>query len=292
MKILVLGGNRYFGKRLVGKLLDKGHDVTVLNRGHVPDDFGPQIKRIIADRADIQQLRIAANCDWDLIYDQICFESQDARNSVELFSGRTKHYVLTSSQSVYSGGPDLKEEMFDPRQYDFSQNAAAKEDYAEAKRQCEAVFFQSRMKSIVSAVRFPIVLGPDDYTGRLKFHIEHIKNGNPFYLPNKHAKISFVHSEEAAEALLFLSLSKALGPLNVASPHPIELAQLLSRIESAVGRSAKLSESPIDADYSPYGIEKDWWMNIDYLVQIGFRPKSISEWIDTVILESLNQSRV
>lgn len=287
MKILVLGGNRYFGKRLVGKLLDKGHDVTVLNRGHVQDDFGPKIKRIIADRTDIHQLRVAADSDWDLIYDQVCFESRDARNSVELFLGRTRHYVFTSSQSVYAEGPNLKEKLFDPKQYVFLRDTSTKEDYAEAKRQCEAVFFQSPMKSIISAVRLPVVLGPDDYTGRLKFHIEHIRSGNPFYLPNRHAKISFVHSEDAAEALLFLSLSGPLGPLNVASPDLIEIGHLLSKVESAVGHSAKLSDSPTDADYSPYGIERDWWMNTDYLAQIGFHPKPIAEWIDEVILESL-----
>jgi nucleoside-diphosphate-sugar epimerase len=287
MKILVLGGNRYFGKRLVEKLLGKSHEVTVLNRGNIQDNFGSKINRIIADRTDIQQLRIAASTDWDLIYDQICFEARNARNAVELFSGRTKHYVFTSSQSVYSEGPNLKEKMFDPSQYEFTRDVSTQEDYSEAKRQCEAIFLQSPMRSLVSAVRFPIVLGPDDYTGRLKFHIEHIKNGSPFYLPNKHAKISFVHSEDAAEALLNLSFIGPVGPLNVASPHPIELAQLLMKIETAVGRTTRFSDSPTNADDSPYGIEKDWWMNTDYLAQIGFHPKPITEWIDTLILESL-----
>lgn len=31
--VLVIGGNRYVGKRLIARLRDEGHRVTVLNRG-------------------------------------------------------------------------------------------------------------------------------------------------------------------------------------------------------------------------------------------------------------------
>lgn len=34
--VLVIGGNRYVGKRLIARLRDEGHRVTVLNRGILP----------------------------------------------------------------------------------------------------------------------------------------------------------------------------------------------------------------------------------------------------------------
>lgn len=33
----VIGGNRFFGKRLVSLLLEQKHDVTILNRGQLLD---------------------------------------------------------------------------------------------------------------------------------------------------------------------------------------------------------------------------------------------------------------
>jgi nucleoside-diphosphate-sugar epimerase len=36
LEVLVIGGNRYVGKRLIARLLADGHRVTVLNRGWSP----------------------------------------------------------------------------------------------------------------------------------------------------------------------------------------------------------------------------------------------------------------
>ncbi len=53
MKILVLGGNRFFGKRLVASFLEKGAEVVLLNRGQIKDDFGNHVQRIILDRREL-----------------------------------------------------------------------------------------------------------------------------------------------------------------------------------------------------------------------------------------------
>lgn len=39
-KILVLGGTRFFGKRLVNRLVANGDAVTILTRGQHQDPFG------------------------------------------------------------------------------------------------------------------------------------------------------------------------------------------------------------------------------------------------------------
>ena len=72
MKILVIGGNRFFGKRLVRKLVDHKHDVTILNRGNISDDFLETVKRINVDRSN-QTAFLAAiqDNDWDIVYDQV-----------------------------------------------------------------------------------------------------------------------------------------------------------------------------------------------------------------------------
>ena len=58
MKILVLGGTRFFGKHLVKKLLDN-HSVTIATRGITPDYFGESVSRITLDRTDPHSLQAA-----------------------------------------------------------------------------------------------------------------------------------------------------------------------------------------------------------------------------------------
>ncbi len=49
MKILVIGGTRYFGRYTVEKLVRDGHDVTIASRGNASDDFGDTVKRVRLD---------------------------------------------------------------------------------------------------------------------------------------------------------------------------------------------------------------------------------------------------
>lgn len=45
MKILVIGGTRFFGIHMVNELLEKGHDVTIATRGISSDEYGDKVKR-------------------------------------------------------------------------------------------------------------------------------------------------------------------------------------------------------------------------------------------------------
>ena len=143
MKVLVIGGNRFFGKRLVQNLLDKNVEISVLNRGQLKDPFGDKVHRITCDREDSAALeKSIQGQSWDVVVDQVAFEAKVARESCRLFEGKTQRYIFTSSQSVYTPGVNLREEDFDAAAYDWSQEKARDEDYGEAKRQTEATFIQ------------------------------------------------------------------------------------------------------------------------------------------------------
>lgn len=195
-KVLVLGGTRFFGKKLVQQLIREQADVTIVTRGHTPDSFGDSVTRIHVDRTDPIGLQNAlGSATFDVVYDNICYTGQQAEQAIQLFSGRTNKYLVTSSLSVYPfGEPRKKESEFDPYTYPLPESYSPKDDYAEGKRQVEAVLCQ-KAPFRVAAVRFPIVLGPDDYTRRLHFHIEHVKRGQPIGLPNLHAQMSFINSD-------------------------------------------------------------------------------------------------
>ncbi|MDD3224541.1 MAG: NAD-dependent epimerase/dehydratase family protein [Clostridium sp.] len=56
MKVLVLGGTRFFGVHMVENLIKKGHQVTIATRGNKKDNFGAKVKRIIVDHTDFENM--------------------------------------------------------------------------------------------------------------------------------------------------------------------------------------------------------------------------------------------
>lgn len=278
MKILVLGGTRFFGKKLVHKLLDSGAEVTIATRGVTPDPFGDRVIRVQADRKDRDSLRAAVgNQVWDVVYDNICYTPREALMACELFAGKVKNYIFTSTLSVYgcasTGQPEAD---FDPYRYPYETDPEAEADYGEGKRQAEAVFFQ-RADFPVHAVRFPIVLGEDDYTRRLHFHVDRIRQGEPIGIPNREAKMSFISSDEAASFLYWLKDQTDAGPINACSNGELSLDRILAIVEEAVGRTA-IVEPPSDGNRSPFGVPDHWFMDNRRAREAGFEFPQVTDW--------------
>jgi nucleoside-diphosphate-sugar epimerase len=284
MKILIIGGNRYFGRTLASNLLDKGHAVTLLNRGHTQDQFGDRVERIMCDRSDETKMEHALkDKTWDLVFDQICFDYQEAKMACELFQNKTPRYIFTSSQSVYDAGENIKEETVDPFNFTIKEYADRFNDYCEAKRQAEVSFFENAPFK-VAAIRFSLVFGEDDYTKRLWWHINQIKNKQKIFLPKPEAKISLISQKQAAECLELVGFSNITGPVNCACSEPIALNQLIHTIEEKVQQKAKiLAYGQKPEQNSPIGIENHWYMNTQKLENLGVELNPISSWLPQLI---------
>ena len=100
MKILVLGGTRFFGRRLVHMLIEDGHDVTIATRGLAQDDFGSSVKRIIVQRTSPDSMKEKLHGkSWDIVYDSLAYCSNDVKYALDVLEcGR---YIMTSTGAVY-----------------------------------------------------------------------------------------------------------------------------------------------------------------------------------------------
>ena len=291
MRALVLGGNRFFGRHLAEELLKRDISVTLINRGRVDDRLGSRVHRIRADRRNRKELgRALKDQSWDIVFDQICYDADEARMACDLFRNKTQRYIFTSSQSIYPYGHDLAENSFNSREYEFENITTSANDYAEAKRQAEAVF-ANEAPFDVAMVRLPFVIGVDDYTERLKWHIKRCDDGLPIYFPNIQAKLGFIRSDQAGLALAEIGLhNRVNGPVNCAAPGPVPLRQLMDWIEAAVGKPATITSTSNDDQHSPYGVPHDWTMNIDRLASIGVRIKNADEWLPPLIRTHIGSS--
>ncbi|EAD5717876.1 TPA: SDR family oxidoreductase [Listeria innocua] len=291
MKILVFGGTRFFGKKLVERLVSAGHDVTIGTRGKTKDDFGDSVKHVVLDRESRDALFQLAKEEWDVIYDNICFSPREALYAVDAFKGKVKRYIYTSSLSVYSQkGRALVEDDFNPKHYEIVIGDKDDFDYGEGKRLAEAVFFQKASFPVV-AVRFPIVLGLDDYTKRLHFHLEHIKNHEEIGISNAQAEISFITSDEAAHFLEWVGVDSDLtGPINASSNGTYPLNAFIKMLEAKTGEVALVEEVTDDVDDSPFSINKTYYMDNAKATEAGFTFEDIKVWLPALVTDILKEN--
>lgn len=282
--ILVIGGTRFFGKKLVERLIDEGHHVTILTRGQSVHPFGNKVEHIIADRKDAEQLAKAVEgCKFDVVYDNICYSPNEAKEFCYIFNGKIGKLVFTSTLSTYeANGTPKTEEDFNPYTYEIRMGDTTEFSYGEGKRQGEAVLFKYAEFPVV-AVRFPIVMGEDDYTRRLHFHVEHILNEEPMGFVNMDAEMSFIRASEAAAFLHFAGLSEIEGPFNATSTGTFSLKALIELIEEATGKRAKITLLGDDEHRSPYAIPASWYMLPTKAEQAGFEFSELSSWLPQLV---------
>ncbi len=283
MNALIIGGNKFFGLRLARLLLENGHTVVLLNRGNSNDGLGDQVERLICDRNDQAKMNeVLAKREFDIVFDQVCYDYNSAKASCEIFKDKTKRYVFTSTKSVYGPGEDLKEEAFDPTKHEFENLETWETDYGEAKRQAETAFVRNA-DFPVAMLRFPFVLGEEDPSGRLKWHIDRIKEGKPIYLPSPESKVNVIHAKDAARALYEVGLSGFEGPINCAGAEPLVLQDLINMIEQKYAIKANLLSEESKDDWSPYGVSSNWWMNIEQMKARFFAPSTPKSFLPELI---------
>ena len=275
-KVLVLGGTRFFGKYLVQSLIDQGLDVTIATRGNTKDSFGDQVNRIIFDRTDEESIKTALTKEtYEVIYDNIAYTSNDIE--ILLRHVTPKLYIVTSSMSAYHELHfDLKETDFDPAKEAFRLVSSEEVDYAQGKRTVEEILTQKYSQIPSVFVRFPYVIGADDYTKRFTFYIDHLIKQKPMAVDNLTHQMGFVDAQEAGKFLAFLGTSSFTGPINGASKGTVSLEEVLQYVTKKTGLSPLFSET---GDQGPYNGTPAYSINVGLAEEIGFSFSQLQDWI-------------
>ncbi|MDQ1401903.1 MAG: hypothetical protein QOG03_219 [Actinomycetota bacterium] len=102
MRVLLLGGTRYIGKRAVNALIAHGHQVAVCHRGDTePDDLPADVHHLHFDRKDLADHRDEISR-WspDAVVDCLAMTPDDADGALAAIPPGIRTVVL-SSQDVY-----------------------------------------------------------------------------------------------------------------------------------------------------------------------------------------------
>ncbi|MFL6697535.1 MAG: NAD-dependent epimerase/dehydratase family protein [Vitreoscilla sp.] len=294
-KILIIGGTRFFGRRLVQRLLDAGEHVTLATRGQTRDDFGDRVRRIAVDRRDARALRNATRgLDFDVVFDQVCYTPLDARTAADLFAGRAGRYVMASTIEVYrplvgiESGP-FKEgalALTDKDALDgdsrWRDPAWAEPRYGEGKRRAEAVFERDGRLAFV-AVRIGHVLGgPEDFTGRLAAHVQAARAGRPLAQADSvRGASSFISPEDISLLLQWTAVQEFIGPVNAASQGGLDAAALHRRVLQALSLPAPAAAAGEFA--SPFDYPAPFEMDMSRASALGHRFRPVDAWLPDTI---------
>ncbi|MEV6498328.1 NAD-dependent epimerase/dehydratase family protein [Streptomyces prunicolor] len=287
--VLVIGGNRYFGKRLIARLLAAGDRVTVLNRGSSAPPAG--VVHLIADRDDEDALRAALGPrTFDVVVDQVCYTPRQAAIARRVFTGRTARYVMTSTVEVYEyeDSPALvSEAAVDPLdvtvdlQLPWDEPEFIDAHYGEGKRQAEAVLAAAGPEFPYTAVRVAHVLGgADDFTGRLAHYADRIRTGEPIAVPRTNHPATYIHVDEIADFLFWTAGQDFTGPVNAASHDPLTTEDLCKALAAqlpsgkVVFRTAREGETT-----SPFSFARSYGMDNSRATRLGYTFTRAREWL-------------
>ncbi len=276
MKILVIGGTRYFGIHMVNKLLEQGYDVTIATRGKTQDSYGNKVERIILQRTNPESMKEAlSGTHFDVVIDKIAYCSNDMKYVMDVVD--CDKYIYMSSTSVYDPKTiDTKENDFDAMAKKLIWCDRKAFPYEEVKRQAECALWQAYPDKNWIAVRYPFVIGKDDYTNRLRFYVEHIMNGQPMFVDNMDCQMGFIRSDEAGDFIAYLVDKDVKGAINGSAKGTISLREMINYIEAKTGKKAILSE---EGEPAPYNGEPEYSINTAKAETLGYRFSVLEDWI-------------
>ncbi len=276
MKILVIGGTRFFGIHMVNELLDKGHDVTIATRGKASDEYGDKVKRITIERSDEASMKSAlSGRHYDAVIDKIAYCSNDIKYVMEAVD--CEKYIYMSSTAVYDpkhintmecdfNGVSKKLVWCDRKDY----------PYEEVKRQAEYALWQEYADRDWLAVRYPFVIGKDDYTKRLLFYVEHTMKSIPMNIDNLDCQMGYIRSDEAGKFMAFLVDKDIRGAINGSSEGTISIKEIIEYVEKKTGTKAVIDQT---GEKAPYNGETEYSINTEKAKSSGFRFSVLQDWI-------------
>ena len=251
MKILILGGTRFFGIPMTKKLAAK-NDVTIATRGKTADNFGDSVSRLIIERSDENSVKAALkNRKYDVVIDITAYSSNDVKRVLD--NVKCEKYILMSSSAVYENiHNETTEDEFKAVEHPLKWCERSDFGYGEAKRQAESCVAQYYPEQAYISVRYPVVIGEHDYTKRLYFYVEHVINSIPMFIDDMDSRISFIHEDDAGEFLAYLVESDVRGAVNGCCRGDIFIKEIVSYIERNTGKKAVLSAGGDAAPYNGY----------------------------------------
>lgn len=241
LRILILGGTGFIGPNQVQYALDRGHKVTLFNRGKTNSTLFPKVPRLIGDRNLPDGHKALEKGEWDVVIDNPTSNPKWVRDAGQALKGRTKHYIFVSTISVFADNSKPQDEngqLNAPSDVDAPYNGAIQ--FYGANKVASELEAKKQFGNNVTIVRPGLIVGPGDLTDRFSYWPVRIEKGGEVLAPMPDDPVQYVDARDLGEWIVRLAENKTFGTFNATGPStPTNIGEMLYGIKSVMTSNAQ-----------------------------------------------------
>ena len=100
LRILFIGGTGFIGPHMVRRAMERGHTVSLFNRGRSNTHLFPDVEKFVGDRDG--GLDVLRGHEWDAVIDTSGYVPRVVRDSAELLRNSVHRYLFISTGDAYA----------------------------------------------------------------------------------------------------------------------------------------------------------------------------------------------
>lgn len=252
LRILILGGTGFTGPHQIRHALERGHQVTIFNRGKTDptthEEIFDRVEQLTGDRDN--DLKALERGEWDAVIDNSASIPRWVRQSANLLKDRAELYLFTSSLSVHADAsePGLTEDAPVATIDDPAVEEITGETYGPLKALCEEETRNAFPNGAI-VVRPHLIVGPGDRSDRWTYWPVRISRGGEVMAPGTpQDPTQYIDARDLAEFDIHLIETGATGTYSAVGPlAPLSMAELLYGMRAVV--SNEISFTWVGADF-------------------------------------------
>lgn len=257
LEILILGGTGFIGPFQVQSALDRGHNVTLFNRGSGSAMF-PYLETLVGDRnGDYESLRGRR---WDVVIDNATNNTRWIELAADFLKDSVDQYMFVSSRSAYA---DLSRVPMTSEAPTWTYESAGvprgqeRLPYGLGKAEMERVA-QRILPGRTTVLRPGLIIGPGDETDRFTYWPVRIDRGGEILAPGDGTDpVQIIDVRDFTDFTVKLAEDATMGEFNCVGPRtPRPMAELLYGIRAVTTTEASFTWVPLEFltrfDVRPY----------------------------------------
>lgn len=278
LRMLILGGSGFIGPHHVRAAVERGHSVSVFNRGRHSAQLPSGVEQLIGDRnGDLETIK---HREWDAVLDLATYGPAWVRTLGQALKGRVKHYTFISTVAVYQDPKDHQSSTDETGEVAMYKNDAdpyriteAGEQYAPLKVLCEReAEVQFPGKTLL--IRPGVIGGPGDNAGgytylaaRMDAGGEILAAGDPLI------RVQVIDVRDLAEWIIKMVELGKTGIFNAVGPVlPLGWAEMLGVLRATTSSPVQLTWIPLSwlREHCETNMKRQAWVHVLFPTEYGY----------------------